>query len=65
MLVTALNQAPAQAFLQGLAMPPGVTVGVADSGFAGLDLPEGVVRADDPPGNLVRVLRSRQEALTG
>jgi hypothetical protein len=64
-LATSLQRGPAEAFLRGLAMPPGVTVAVAAEGFDGLELPEGVVRADEPAGNLVAVLRSQQLTTVG
>ena len=46
-------------------MPPGVLVAVGDVGFDGVELPDGVVRAEVPRGNLVSVLRSRTVALSG
>jgi DNA-binding transcriptional MerR regulator len=57
-LVTALEREHAEAFLRSLEMPPGVTVAVGGSGFRDLELPEGVVRADEPVDSLVAALRA-------
>ena len=64
-LVTSMNRPTAESFLRNLAMPPGVLVAVGDVGFDGVELPDGVVRAEVPRGNLVSVLRSRTDALSG